>query len=163
MSIPVTPNADYPLVAPAISLINAYLEQEISFQEPPVYQISPYQTLQLRLPRESGSTFICHQAVEFASAFVVFARDDHIEDFQHEHDIMFNKKRPLPIVSTYELKDIRSTSWLNPDLAAINKISDNLRSSSSIFFDVFASYSNNSMVKSLINSCYKTHKFVMLW
>lgn len=165
MPIPVAPNPSYPLVAPAISLINAYLEQGIPESEVKGDDWSSQlpRTLQLRLPRRAGSTFICHQAVEFTSAFIVLQNDHHVKHFRHKHEIMFKRKSQLPIFSVYELKNVRSTCLLDPNLTRLAQISKNLRSSRGIFFDAFASYSDNNVIKSLFFSCQDTHKFVMLW
>ena len=165
MSIPITPNLSYPLVAPAISLINAFLEQEIPKLDTDEHElvIRSHCTLQLRLPRGAGSTFICHQAAEFASAFIILQNDPHVADFRREHEIIFNGKCQLPIFSVYKLKNVRSICLLDPNLTRLAQVSENLRSSRSIFFDTFASYSDNNVIKSLFLSCQDTHKFIMLW
>lgn len=162
MPIPVAQNPSYPLVAPAISLINAYLEQKIPELGGNEARGAP-SSLQLRLPRGAGSTFICHQAAEFASAFIVLQNQLHVEDFLHGHELIFNYKCRLPVFSVYELKSARSTCLLDPNLTRLAQISKKLRSSRSIFFDAFASYSDNNVIKSLYSSCQDTHKFVMLW
>ena len=141
MSIPVIPNPSYPLVAPAVSLINAYLEQDIPEPEPEPNtpklalwsRIWSHWTLQLRLPHESGSTFICHQAAQFASAFIVLQNDPYVKHFRHEHEIMFTSKCQIPVFSVYELKNARSICLLDPDLARLSHISKSLSSSSLSF------------------------------
>jgi len=143
-----------PLVNPAISLINIFLEDRAP------------RAIGIRLPRGQGSTTICHQAAQFSKAFIVVQNENFVQSFKEEHKKLFEDLRdnnPQHVYSIFGLKSTRQMSLFDPDLDTLQKISASLRSTDVIFFDAFAFYSANSIIKSLTDSCHQTHKFVTLW
>ncbi len=159
MPIPIVQNSSYPLVAPSVALINAFLE--LPDKDPYYAGFLPPSSIQLRLPRGQGSTFICHQAAEFISAFVILPSVEFANSFRDEHQKIFSKQCESPVFSIDELKNTRSISLLNPELEKLSQISKCLCSSKYIFMDVFVAYSQNNILKLLFSSCYKTHKFII--
>jgi hypothetical protein len=115
-------------------------------------------SLEFKLPRQTGSSLICHFLCHEFDCLTVLPNQYMLDDFLAEHKKLFPDHQPK-LTTIYALK--RETNLICKEFDHLKMISDALRTSKVVLFDAFRVYSDNSAVRKLMHELGRSHRFII--
>jgi hypothetical protein len=116
-----------------------------------------FNSLELMLPRQTGSTLIAHLLCHDHECLVVTHNLNSSEQFIEDHKKMFPNDEPT-VVPVHVIK--KEQNLLATDFDRLKMIADALVRSDVIVFDVYRAFAQNSAVTKLMKELGRTHRFI---